>query len=480
MTRRLEERAAARPVSRSQREPRAIRRRALVLAAVAALVLGSLATELARADGDPASDVLLSQPAFVPADAGFSAQQASALSAFLRESAKAGFPARVAIVPEAYDLGYVTQLWAKPRTYAEFLGVELSLVFKGPLIVIMPDGFGVNWPGHATTSAYAALSGVAIKPGSAGLLEATRSAVRRVAGVAGVQLGSGTNASTGSSRPTGSNAGVAILIVSLAALAAALLLALALRRRHARARAVRTEPSPVPPAATAGGRVREPAPPRVFPLWLSFAIPGAACLLGLAIVLPLALRNARRSAYTAPSAVVGSPNETAPVKWREGARAAPYFTLTDQQGRPVSIADYRGRPVIVTFIDPLCRELCPLAAQVLSRAERQMPASEQPEVIAVSVNIYGNAPANLVQDFSKWHLTPQWRWAVGAPRQLASVWKHYDAEVDVTTKHIAGTTVHYLAHSEMAYVIDRNGYERALLLWPYTADQVENSVKNVQ
>ncbi len=94
----------------------------------------------------------------------------------------------------------------------------------------------------------------------------------------------------------------------------------------------------------------------------------------------------------------------------------------------------------------------------------------------MSVNIYGNARANLLQDFSKWHLTSQWRWAVGTPKQLASVWKRYYAEVDVTTRHIAGTTVHYLTHSEMAYVIDRNGYERALLSWPYSAKQVEQAV----
>jgi protein SCO1 len=480
MTGRLRARAGARPLSGSEREPRAIRRRALLFAALAALLAGSLAPALARADGDPASDVLLSQPAFVPPDSGFSAQQATALNAFLHESAKAGFPARVAIIPEAYDLGYVTQLWAKPRSYAEFLGVELSLVFKGPLIVVMPDGFGFNWPGHSTASAYAALSGVAIKSGSAGLLAATRTAVRRAAGTAGVQLGTGANTSTGSPRGGGSNAGAAIILIVLGALAAASLLVLVLRRRRASAPAARSEPPPVAAGATAGGRAREPAQPYGLPLWLCLAIPGAACLLGLAIVVPLALRSAGRSADAAPSTVVGSPNETAPVKWPQGARAAPGFTLTDQHGRPVSIADYRGHPLIVTFIDPLCRELCPLAAQVLSRAERQLPASEQPEVIAVSVNIYGNARANLLQDYSKWNLTPQWRWAIGTPRQLASVWKRYYEEVDVTTKHIAGTTVHYLAHSEMAYVIDPNGYERALLLWPYTADQVENAIHSVQ
>ena len=41
----------------------------------------------------------------------------------------------------------------------EFLGIELSLVFKGPLLVVMPDGFGLYWPGHATPRPTRALSG---------------------------------------------------------------------------------------------------------------------------------------------------------------------------------------------------------------------------------------------------------------------------------------------------------------------------------
>ncbi len=106
-------------------------------AALAAACL--LSPTIARADGDPASDVLLSQTAFVPVDAGFSAQQQSSLRTLLEGSAKAGFPLRVAVIPEAYDLGYVTQLWHQPPTYARFLGIELSLVFKGPLLVVMPE-----------------------------------------------------------------------------------------------------------------------------------------------------------------------------------------------------------------------------------------------------------------------------------------------------------------------------------------------------
>ena len=469
----------ARSVPRTRRPRCFAMRRALLLAAVAPVLAGSLAPSLARADGDPASDILLSQTAFVPADAGFSTQQQSSLSKFLQASAKAGFPVRVAIIPEAYDLGYVTQLWDKPRTYAQFLGVELSLVFKGPLLVVMPNGFGLNWAGHSTTSSDASLSEVPIKPGGAGLLDATETAVRQAASSAGVQLASaGTAAAAAPSHGNGAGAGVVILVVALAALAVAFAL-LVIRRRRARAPTAKSESSPAAPEPVPAGQARRSSQPSRLPLWLRLAIPASVSLLAIVVIVgQLVLRNAHRSAEAVPSSVVGSPSETAPVKWQQASRAAPNFTLTDQQGQPVSIAAYRGRPVIVTFIDPLCRELCPLAAQVLSRAERQLPLSQQPEIIAVSVNIYDNARANLLQDFSRWHLTPQWRWAVGNPKQLASVWKRYDVEVDVTTKHIAGTTVHYLAHSEMAYVVDPGGYERDLLLWPYTADQVENAVRS--
>jgi cytochrome oxidase Cu insertion factor (SCO1/SenC/PrrC family) len=116
---------------------------------------------------------------------------------------------------------------------------------------------------------------------------------------------------------------------------------------------------------------------------------------------------------------------------------------------------------------------------VLSNVDRQLPASERPEIIAVSVDTYGDARSNLLQDYAKWHLVPEWRWAVGAPAALESVWKRYYAEVDVTTKHIVGVTVHYITHSEMAYVIDPNGDERALFLWPYSAHQVEQAIEHV-
>lgn len=171
--------------------------------------------------------------------------------------------------------------------------------------------------------------------------------------------------------------------------------------------------------------------------------------------------------------------EAAAASWPAGARRAPDFELVDQAGRRVSLDGYRGRPVIVTFIDPLCRNFCPLEATQLNDLVRSLPARTRPAILAVSVNVYGNARANLREDLVKWRLGPQWRWAVGSGRQLASVWRRYQVGVLVTTKKIAGVRVHEISHTEAAYMIDRLGYERALFMWPFRARDVSVTLRRL-
>jgi cytochrome oxidase Cu insertion factor (SCO1/SenC/PrrC family) len=167
------------------------------------------------------------------------------------------------------------------------------------------------------------------------------------------------------------------------------------------------------------------------------------------------------------------------VTWAAGTRRAPGFRLTDQHGKPVSLAGLRGRPVLVTFIDPLCRNYCPIEAQRLNDVVNALPQGAKPAIVAVSVNVYGNAHSILMEDAQKWKLVPQWQWAIGHPAELGRVWGAYHVEVLATTKKLAGVTVHTVAHTEGAYVIDAKGYERALFLWPYSADGVVRTLRTL-
>jgi cytochrome oxidase Cu insertion factor (SCO1/SenC/PrrC family) len=221
-----------------------------------------------------------------------------------------------------------------------------------------------------------------------------------------------------------------------------------------------------PPSVPAPGAVRR----------LRWALWGAVLLVGLAAALALFLIGHGRSSSSSGT----PPASDAPsATWAAGAVRAPGFRLADQNGRPVSLAALRGRPVIITFIDPLCRDYCPIEAQQLNDVVRSLPASSRPAIVAVSVNVYGNARANLLLDARKWRLVPQWRWGVGGDTQLAAVWQRYHVGVLVTTKKVAGVTVHNVAHTEAAYLIDRSGYERALFLWPYRAEAVTRAIRDL-
>ena len=206
---------------------------------------------------------------------------------------------------------------------------------------------------------------------------------------------------------------------------------------------------------------------------LRWLVWGTVVLVGVLIGALLAVLQVSRRSTTVPGAAVGAVGATSPpASWAAGTRRAPDFRLVDQAGRRVSLVAYRGRPVIVTFIDPLCRNFCPLEAKQLNELVRGLPPRSRPGIVAVSVNVYGNARANLVQDVAKWRLVPPWRWAVGSSGQLARVWRRYQIGVLVTSKRIAGVRVHEISHTEAAYVVDGSGYERALFMWPFRAGDV--------
>ena len=416
----------------------------------------------AWADGDPASDFLITNQVFLTSQSAAVSPAQRELLAVVRAANRRGFAIRVAVISSEYDMGSITALWRKPGIYARFLGLELASAYKGRLLVVMPNGFGFNWPGHSAAAAEGSLAKVLPGTSADGFAAGAQRAVRRLASAAGVTLGTVPIATGGRTAPSGAGDVALIAGAAMGALAviSALVLAVprARRRRGARPRT---------------GRAAENQ--RGVPVRLRWVIPGAVllCALGVAVAV-LGLR--RSGVSNASTASVVTPP---PFSWPAGRRPAPDFVLRDQQGRPVSIAAYRGRPVIVTFIDPLCRNLCPLEAQVLNQAERQMPVSQRPVILAVSVDVYADARADLLQDVREWHLVPQWRWGVGAPAQLADVWWRYQVGVAVVTKRISGTAIHYITHTEAAYIVDSSGHERALFFWPFYPQDVERELQKV-
>jgi len=205
--------------------------------------------------------------------------------------------------------------------------------------------------------------------------------------------------------------------------------------------------------------------------WVAWALVPVAAAAAAAIY--FAARPSAQSTTSPPA------SEAPAATWAAGAKRAPGFSLADEQGRPYSLASLRGRPVLITFIDPLCRDYCPTEAQHLNDVVGSFPDGEKPAVVAVSVNTAGNSRANLLLDRRKWQLVPEWRWAIGEEAALARVWRDYHVQVLVSSKTVAGIKVRTVAHTEAAYLVDSDGYQRALFLWPYTAAAVERTLRSL-
>jgi hypothetical protein len=149
------------------------------LLVLAVLVLLAI-PDAARADGDPASDVLYTQDVFVPYPPP-SPPQTAALRRSVSGAYAKRYRVKVAVIAAASDLGAVPELFGKPTAYAKFLGQELSPVYVGPLLIVMRAGYGIYDGGRPTAAEEHVLAALS-DPGSSAndLTSAATAAVRRL------------------------------------------------------------------------------------------------------------------------------------------------------------------------------------------------------------------------------------------------------------------------------------------------------------
>jgi cytochrome oxidase Cu insertion factor (SCO1/SenC/PrrC family) len=236
---------------------------------------------------------------------------------------------------------------------------------------------------------------------------------------------------------------------------------------EARAPAVVPADAPAPAAADAPGPITPSGPeqgwrdrlrPRRLAALISNASPrtlGATGALGMAIIGVIPLAAASASASASPILAQAIDGSSAPLDFK-----APAFTLTNQHGRPVSLASLRGKVVLLTFLDPVCTSDCPLIAQEFRQADQLLGGqSRQVELVAVVTNPVYTKPEYTAAFDRQEHMStlPNWQYLTGSVAQLTKVWRHYGIAAQILP---AGGMI---GHGDIAYVIDRSGRTRTEL-----------------
>jgi len=184
----------------------------------------------AFANGDPASDVLLSQDAFYPYQPNLPSKAVQdGLNRMLRDARGKGFALKVAVIAARTDLGSVPQMLTQPQPYADLLTSEISYNEKPRVLVVLNAGLGGN---NLGAKAGPALQGLTPDPSgdSDSLVRTAMQAVRRLTVAAGKPVALPAIASRPAPKAGGGGGGTSpllvfglpvALVVAAAALAAA-------------------------------------------------------------------------------------------------------------------------------------------------------------------------------------------------------------------------------------------------------------------
>jgi cytochrome oxidase Cu insertion factor (SCO1/SenC/PrrC family) len=211
-------------------------------------------------------------------------------------------------------------------------------------------------------------------------------------------------------------------------------------------------PGPLPP----GGRQL----PGRWRLAAAAVITAAAALIAYVVV-------SSQHHGTTPAAA-GAPGRTSPPPARSNpgvdpgtplaGRPAPGFTLTDQFGKRVSLSQFRGKAVVMTFVDSECTTVCPLGTESLTGAVSLLGpgAASHIQLLGVDANPSATAVAD-VRAYSASHaMMHSWHFLTGTKAQLEAVWRAYHVYVAASSNDID--------HEPAIYLIDPQGRERVLYL----------------
>lgn len=197
-----------------------------------------------------------------------------------------------------------------------------------------------------------------------------------------------------------------------------------------------------------------PRSPRRRTLAWFVAIGSVIVLVAVAVTTVLLARSGTTHAASSPVRVTGA--EVDPGSSMHN-KPAPNFRLTNQFGQQVSLSQFRGKAVLIAFVDSECTTICPLTTTAMLEAQQMMgPAGSKVALLGIDANPDATTVSD-VRGYSSAHaLTNKWQFLTGSKAALAKVWKDYSVYVAVTTTGIDHEPVIYLAdpsgHLQRVYV----------------------------
>ena len=152
---------------------------------------------------------------------------------------------------------------------------------------------------------------------------------------------------------------------------------------------------------------------------------------------------------------------------------APEFALTATDGKPLSLARFRGKVVLLAFGFSNCGEVCPITLATLAGARKKLGAdAADVQVVYVTVDPERDNAAQMRKFLGSFDAT--FVGGVGTRAEIDAAEKSYGINV---VKNVNPDGSYTLGHSSSIYLIDRAGGLRAVMPYGHPVDDFVHDLK---
>jgi protein SCO1/2 len=156
---------------------------------------------------------------------------------------------------------------------------------------------------------------------------------------------------------------------------------------------------------------------------------------------------------------------------------APDFTLSDPEGKPVSISAFEGKEVLLSFGYTSCPDICPTTLVQLNSVTQKLgeKESEDLQVVFVTIDPERDTPERLEEYIP--YFNESFIGLTGSPDEIKKAADAYSVFYEKEKRGDSGS-VYFMNHTQTLFLIDKNG--TLLLLYPYEnfdADRIASDIR---
>jgi len=160
---------------------------------------------------------------------------------------------------------------------------------------------------------------------------------------------------------------------------------------------------------------------------------------------------------------------------------APDFTLLDQNLSNVSLSQFRGTDILLSFGYTSCPNICPTTLSELNGVAHKLESSgDAPQIIFITVDPERDTPEHLKEYLRFFNET--FIGLTGEPEDIRKVAESYSVFYEKEKSRASGD-FYFMNHTQTVYLIDRGG--NLLLVYPYDkldpekiASDIKRSIDN--